>query len=136
MRNLMSMGLFFVVSSIISSQLWAASLELNKLEVRETGCRAYIVAANPGSNGFQTFKVDLIIFRKDGIIDRRLAVDLGPLRAGKSTVRTFDLESTPCDTIGSVLLNDVMDCRLDGGGMADCLSGLSVSSRAAAEFQK
>ncbi len=115
---------------------WPASLELNKLEPRERGCRAYIVVGNPGTSGFKTFKVDLIIFRKDGIIDRRLALDLGPLRAAKTTVKTFDLEATPCEGIGSVLVNDVMDCKPDDGGALDCLSGLSVSSRAAAELQK
>ncbi len=136
MGKVTSMGLLLFLTSALTTELRAASLELNKLEPHENGCRAYIVVGNPGTSGFQTFKVDLIIFRKDGIIDRRLAVDLGPLRAGKSTVRTFDLELTQCDSIGSVLLNDVMDCKSDGGGTADCLSNFSVSSRAAAEFQK
>jgi hypothetical protein len=136
MRKLISAGLLLFLSPTLVTELRAATLELNKLEPRENGCRAYLVMGNLGPSGFQNFKLDLIVFRKDGIIDRRLAVDVGPLHAGKTTVRTFDLESTPCNTIGSVLLNDVLDCKLDGGLTTDCLSNLSVSSRASAEFQK
>ena len=35
-----------------------------------------------------SLKLDLVMFRKDGSIDRRLAPDLGPLRGDKTMVRT------------------------------------------------
>jgi hypothetical protein len=114
----------------------ASTLELNKLEPRDRGCRAYFVIGT-ANQSFQTFKVDLILFRKDGIVDRRVAVDLGPLRAGKTTVKTFDLDAASCDQIGTLLLNDVLDCKSDPAAPAgDCLADFTLSTRSAVEFKK
>jgi len=114
----------------------ASTLELNKLEPRDRGCRAYFVIGT-GNQSFQTFKVDLILFRKDGIVDRRVAVDLGPLRAGKMTVKTFDLEAASCDQIGTLLLNDVLDCKSDPpAATGDCLADFTLSTRSPVEFKK
>ena len=118
---------------------WAADkpivVELNKLEPQNKGCRAYLVIDNPSEAGLQVLKLDLILFRPDGVIDRRLAVDLGPIRPSKKGVKSFDLD-TPCDGIGTVLVNDVMDCRDAVGPVADCLTRLSFASRAGASLSK
>lgn len=111
-------------------------VELNKLETAGKNCRAYIVVSNPSDAALQAMKLDLIFFRPDAVIDRRLLVDLGPVRPAKTSVKTFELEALPCDSIGSVLVNDVTDCRDAAGPVADCLARLTVSSRAAAQLTK
>ncbi len=131
------------------------SLELNKLTPLDQGpgCRAYFVVGNPGSEPIPELQLDLILFGTDGIISRRLAVELGPLAAQKTEVRLFDLTGTPCDSIGHILLNDVLSCQVgttspgappgapQGGGAgndprAACLARIAVSSRTKAQLTR
>ena len=112
------------------------TVELNKLEAAGKTCRAYIVVSNTSDEALQVMKLDLIFFRPDAVIDRRLAVDLGPVRPAKTSVKTFELEALPCESIGSVLVNDVIDCRNAAGPVADCLARITVSSRAPAQLTK
>ena len=112
------------------------AVELNKLESQDKSCRVYFVIDNAGPTAFQSLKLDLVLFRTDGVIDRRLALDLSPLRPNKKSVKLFELNDLPCDSIGSILLNDVVDCRDASGPIADCADRLQVSSRAGAHFSK
>jgi hypothetical protein len=106
----------------------AITLELNKLETSEKGCRAYVVVSNPSSTTYDAYKLDLVMFQSDGIIGRRFALDLAPLRPSKRTVKLFELDNTSCDNIGSFLVNDVLECRSETGPVNDCLARLKVSS--------
>jgi hypothetical protein len=111
-------------------------IELNRLEDQGTSCRAYLVIANPGEVTFAGFKLDLVVFDRSGIVLRRLVVDLAPLRAAKTSVKVFDIADTGCGSIGSVLLNDVLDCRDPGGNVADCVQRVSTSSKLAVSLSK
>jgi len=104
------------------------AIELNKLEPQGQGCRAYVVATNKGDKDYQSFKLDLVLFRPDGVIGRRFAINLAPLTASKRTVKLFDIDATPCDQVGSVLINDVLECKTGGGAVDDCLKNISVST--------
>ena len=106
----------------------AISLELNKLEPSEKGCRAYIVVSNTSSAAYDAFKLDLVMFKTDGIIGRRFALNLAPMRPSKRSVKLFDLDDTKCEDIGSFLVNDVMECRAGDQADQDCLARLKVSS--------
>jgi len=114
----------------------AISLELNKLEPSETGCRAYIVISNTSSTAYDAFKLDLVMFKKDGIIGRRFALNLAPMRPSKRTVKLFDLDDTKCEDIGSFLVNDVMECRAGDQTDQDCLARLNVKSLNSVEISK
>ena len=111
-------------------------VELNKLEIYDKGCRAYVVINNIGEQAFQSVKLDLVLFQPDGVIARRFAVDLAPLKAAKKTVKLFDIEGLACDKIASVLVNDVMDCKADAGTIPDCLTKMTLSSVAGAPLNK
>lgn len=104
-------------------------IELNRLEEQGPNCRAYLVITNPGETTFSGFKLDLVIFDRPGTIMRRLALDLAPLRAAKTSVKVFDIADTPCAAIGSILLNDVVDCRDAKGAVADCIDRVSAGSK-------
>lgn len=114
----------------------ALSIELNKLETYDKGCRAYVVANNPGEQAVQTLKLDLVLFQPDGVIARRFAVDLGPLKPVKKTVKLFDIEGLACDKVASVLVNDVMECKAESGPIADCLSRITLSTVAGVPLTK
>jgi hypothetical protein len=125
-----------IVELASAADAGAIAVELNKLETDSKSCRAYIVVGNPSEAAIQILKLELILFRPDAVIERRLAVDLGPVRPNKKSVKTFELEALPCETIGSILVNDVIDCRDATGPLTDCLARLTFSSRAPVQFSK
>jgi hypothetical protein len=128
----------------LSLGLWARPLaaaagigiELNRLEEQGPNCRAYLVVANPGETAFSSFKLDLVIFDRSGTIMRRLALDLAPLHTAKTSVKVFDITDTPCAGIGSILVNDVVDCRDAKGAVPDCIDRVSASSKLAVSLSK
>ncbi len=91
------------------------AIELNKLEPQGSQCRAYFVINNKSSADYEALKLDLVLFKPDGVIGRRFAVDLAPLKANKRAVKLFDLEGIACDEVGSFLINDVMECKAESG---------------------
>lgn len=114
----------------------AIAIELNKLETTDKGCRAYLVVNNPGDTAYPSYKLDLVLFQADGVIGRRMALDLAPLRPNKKTVKLFDLEGIACDKIGSFLINDVMDCKSGDGAADSCLARLTASSLSTVKLSK
>ena len=119
-----------------SGQDNSIAIELNKLEAEGQNCRAYFVVGNKGGTEYQELKLDLVLFRPDGVIGRRFAVDLGPLKADKRSVKLFDIEGTACDQVGSFLINDVMECKTASGPVSDCLKNISVSTRTEVQLNK
>ena len=111
-------------------------VELNKLESSEKGCRAYMVVNNPGETTYQSFKIDLVLFQTDGVIGRRFSIDLAPLRPKKKSVKLFEIDGIQCDKIGSLLINDVMECKADGAPVSGCLEGLKTSTLTNVQLSK
>ncbi|SEA90436.1 hypothetical protein [Rubrimonas cliftonensis] len=107
-------------------------IELNKLEAREGGCQAYLVARNLGGLAHESLRLDVVLFDRDGVIARRLAVEAGPLPAEKTMVKAFVAEGVACEAIGSALLNDVLSC----GGDGPCLDAVQVVARPPLTFTK
>lgn len=112
------------------------TIELNKLEPTDKGCRAYMVVNNQADKNFQSFKIDLVVFQPDGVIGRRLLVDFAPLKAQKKSVRLFEIEGVPCDKIGSLLINDVTECKADSAVIPGCLDNLKTSSLTKVQLSK
>ena len=114
----------------------AISIELNKLESLEGSCRAYFVVRPEGTTEYREFKMELLVFDTGGVIQKWLAIDAAPLRAGKTSVKLFDVAGVSCDKIGSVLLNDVTACADASGDIAGCVERVTPSSKAKATFYK
>jgi len=66
------------------------------------------------------------LFGREGTVQRRMIVEMRPIRVMKTVVRTFNVE-TACDQIGAILLNDVSACA--AGEPGACLDRLTLSSR-------
>jgi len=94
------------------------------------------VVSNTSSTAYEALKLDLVMFKTDGIIGRRFALNLAPIRPSKRSVKLFDLDDTKCEDIGSFLVNDVMECRAGDQAHQDCLARLKVSSLTKVEISK
>jgi hypothetical protein len=125
-------GLFLLACSSGQAAAATVGIELNKLEPAGTNCRATLVITNGTETAFQDLLLDLVIFDQESIVAKRVAVDVAPLPAGKTSVKTFDISEIGCDTIARVLLNDVTSCGQD----KPCLPLIDVTSRASAPFFK
>lgn len=114
----------------------SVKIELNKMEQVDGACRAYLLFENDTGQRFDSFRLELILFNADGVIDRRIAVDASPLRSDKSVVKLFDLSGLSCESISRVLLNDVSACAVDGAERNDCIDIIEPSTRTAVSFFK
>lgn len=110
-------------------------VELNKLEQTGTACRSYMVLANRTGTVLEQLSLDLVVFDTDGVIDRRLAVELGPVKSGRTQVKVFDMADLDCGRVARVLMNDVLVCvpdRLDEA--TTCDEALRVTGRGTVAF--
>ena len=116
-------GLLVSVPALAASH--AMRVELNTLEAAETSCRMTFVIENKAA-AVDSLKLDLVVFDTEGIVHRRIITEMGPVRAGRTVVKTFAIE-TRCPRIGAVLVNDVSACA--PGDANTCLDGLDLNSR-------
>ena len=114
----------------------AFSLELNRLDRGGGDCRVTLVEKNGTSAAFAALKLDLVVFDAEGIVAKRVGFDAGPLKAGRTVVKTFDLKGIVCDGVGRLLINDVLACEAEGIAADACLDLVEPRSRVAAPFDK
>src|SRR3546814_10142080 len=69
------------------------------------------------------------MFDRGGVVAKRLAVQAGPLPVGKTSLKVFDVEGNACPDIGSILLNDVLECTPAPEAPGGCLARIAVSAR-------
>lgn len=111
-------------------------IELNKLEQQGEACRAYLLFENEQGGEYPVYRLDLVLFDDQGRIDRRIAVDASPLRAGKSVVKLFDLTGLQCDGISKILLNDIAPCEDASGAREDCVVSARLGTLTDVDFYK
>ncbi len=111
-------------------------LELNRVEETEGGCQAFFLLNNRTGHVLDAFRLELILFDRDGIVADRLRVDMAPVREAKRTMSTYVLPGTPCAEIGSILVNDIPLCEARDGAEVDCVDLLEVDHRDAIALEK
>lgn len=134
---LSALVVLFALGAAVAPSARAAglSIELNKVEDSDGACLGTFVIGNGMGHSLDRFSLDLYVFDHDGVVARRVAIDLAPLRRDKTTVTRFPLIQSGCERVGRILVNDIPACRsADNGESLDCLSGLSLSSRAGIEL--
>lgn len=114
----------------------ALGVELNKVEDTEKGCRSVFLLDNETGHELNRFRLDLILFDQDGVYSKQLLLDMAPLYMDKKTVASFVLDDTPCEKIGSILVNDVPACEDGAGAAVDCVKLLEVNSRSKIPLEK
>ena len=109
-------------------------IELNSATPVENACRLSFLVENGLDVAIDDLALELVLFDKDGRVDRFVVVRTGRLPLEKRRVRQFDVPQVKCDAIGSVLVNDVAECAGQGLDPAVCLDRLAISSRAQIGF--
>jgi hypothetical protein len=122
-----------LVVSTALAQTSSVTVELNKLEAVDGGCRAFFVVRNDGDTAFESLDLDLVTFRPDGVVGARFQVELAPLAADKTVVKPFDFGEVDCEDIDRVLLNAVVACAPPEP--AACLELIEPTSLAAEFFK-
>lgn len=104
-------------------------IELNSIGLRSDSCEVYLRVRNQTPVGYDVFKIDLAFFDRAGVINDRSLVELGPLRANKTSLHVFQMPEMECGDVGEVLLNDVTECTPSDGSVIDCLGIVTLSSK-------
>jgi hypothetical protein len=86
-------------------------VQLNKLETIGEACQATLMFENTRATPIKSFKLDLYAFDTDGVAQKRMLLDLGPVPAHKVKMRPFEVAATPCAQVGKLLINDVAACE-------------------------
>ncbi|HWK95644.1 MAG TPA: hypothetical protein VNR39_09495 [Pseudolabrys sp.] len=107
----------------------ALNLELNTVKSVEGRCQLSYLIENKGDQAIESFKLDLVVLGVDNIMQRRMVIDIAPLRASKTMFRVYEIDPD-CDKIGAVLVNDVQACT--PGDRPMCLDRLVLSSKVSA----
>ncbi len=123
-------------SGTASAQSGRLTVELNKFEPIESGCRTFFLFRNTTEFTFKAFEMSLAILDSQGIIDRLLTVEAAPLPAERTTLKLFEIPETQCDSIGEILLHEIVQCEPDQGEAPDCFSVIDLKSRATAPLVK
>jgi hypothetical protein len=100
-------------------------VELNSLQAADKSCNMTFVIENKTA-ALESLKLDLVLFNTEQIVHRRVVIEMGPVRAGRTIVKSFPID-TQCAQIGAVLVNDITACV--PGEPNACLDGLDLSSR-------
>lgn len=111
-------------------------IELSKLADVGGQCAASLLLTNRLSETLDQVRFDLYVFDRDGGIARRLFLDTGPMRTGKTTAATFGLLDGACSGIGRVLVHGIPLCKTATGADVDCIGALNLTSRAAVPLTK
>jgi hypothetical protein len=101
-------------------------VELNLAESVQNKCRLSFLIENKSETPIDRLTPDLAIFNREGIIQRRMVAELGPVYRSKTIIKTFEIEGE-CGQIGSILVNDITACAPGDPGL--CLDRLVLSSR-------
>ncbi|RFC69509.1 MULTISPECIES: hypothetical protein [Mesorhizobium] len=112
----------------------ALSLELNAAQPSEKGCRLTFVVNNGLSTPLKAASFELVLFNKEGVVDRITALAFKDMPAGKTKVSRFDLSDVDCTNLGRVLINAVTGCEGEGIAPETCSRQLKATSKAGVEF--
>lgn len=111
------------------------AVELNKAEPYKSGCRIFLVIRNDIAARIDNAQMDMVVFNKDNILAERFVVDLGRIRRAKTIIAPIDIDGTKCDDMGSLLINDMPNCKTDTPDV-DCVERLDVTSRHRIQLKK
>jgi hypothetical protein len=110
------------------------SIELNDKRPTGRGCRLAFVFINGLPVAISDLSLEIVLFDKQQRLTRLVAIAAGQLPSGKTRLKQFDIDGTPCDSIGRILLNDVKRCSGEGLTAASCLERATATSRVDVPF--
>ena len=127
------------VLSAVSSAMAAdgvISIELNKVDDTEQGCRPLFLFDNRSGHQLNKFQVELVLFDDKGVYSRQVLMDMAPLYEDKKVVASFLINEIACNEIGSMLVNALPSCANTTGADLNCIGLLEVSSKSSIPLEK
>ena len=112
----------------------AIAIELNGAEANNRACRLSFVIDNTLTANIDDLALELVLFEKDGRVNRFVVVRTAKVPAGKSRVRQFDIPDTECASIARILVNDVKECKGAELTPAACADAIKVATRSEIKF--
>jgi len=112
------------------------SIELNKVEDTEQGCRPLFLFDNQSGHQLNAFQVELVLFDDKGVYSRQILMDMAPLYKDKKVVASFLMNELACDDIGSMLVNALPSCANSTGADLNCIGLLEVTSKSSIPLEK
>lgn len=109
------------------------TIELNAATDTEAGCLLSFMVENGHDAAIDSAIYEMVLFDREGQVDRLTLFDFGALPHDRPRVRQFTLPDTSCETIGRVLVNGASTCEAPDLGDTACSADLAVSSRTAIE---
>jgi hypothetical protein len=125
-KALVPMMLVLIASAASAAPNDPIRVELNLAESVQNKCRLSFLIENKSETPIDRLTPDLAIFNREGIIQRRLVAEMGPVYRSKTIIKTFEIDGE-CGQIGSILVNDITACAPGDPGL--CLDRLVLSSR-------
>lgn len=121
-----ALALFFVALPSFAAAEDVLRLELNTTESAQGRCRMSYLIENKSDRAVDAFKLDLVILSTENTMQRRMVIDIAPVRAAKTIFRTYEVDRD-CGQIGAVLVNEVQACT--PGDPSTCLDRLALASK-------
>lgn len=140
LRPILSTAFLLLIMTVGAStpaaagQAPAITVELNNAKQTGQGCTLSFIFRNRLKGVIDAMSLEVVLFNKEGLVDKFLKLKTGPLPIGKLKVKQFALNGRGCADISRILINDVPDCQGTNLAPSACLRSLSVSSRAPIEL--
>lgn len=99
-----------VVAQQGASPTDGVTLELNRADPVEAGCRLSLVITNTGAGDIAAAIYETVLFDRAGLVERLTLFDMGALPAGRPRVRQFVVPGLDCAGLGRVLVNGASQC--------------------------
>jgi hypothetical protein len=140
MRTILCFSLLAIVLLVnpaaTGAQQRELTIELNKMQQSQDGCRLSFIAVNRMGANLETTAMEVVFFDASDVVSEMLLLDFGRLPSDKTKVVEFVLQQQECEQISRVLVNDVVECSSaeEQNMTQDCFSALKTSNRADIEF--
>lgn len=102
------------------------SVELNRIEARDTACQLVFVTQDTTGAGLEQLVLEVVLFDRGGGVSALSLLDFQDVPAGGMRVRSFDMPGLECGAIGRLLVNATAACAPQGAPGCDALA---LSSR-------
>ena len=112
------------------------TIELNKVQQSQDGCRLSFIAVNRMGANLEKTAREVVLFDAKDVVSEMFLLDFGRLPTDKTKVVEFVLQQQQCEQISRVLVNDVVECSsAEQQNMTqECFKALKTSNRAQIEF--
>ena len=128
--------MLFSAPSMVAAGEGTITIELNKVEETDQGCRPLFLFDNQSGHQLNKFQVELVLFDSKGVYSRQILLDMAPLYKDKKVLASFLMSELPCSDIGGMLVNALPSCANSAGTDLDCLSLLEVNSKSTIPLEK